>query len=154
MSVWKSNKYTDKLTVRVIDRDQSTIGRGVVDYLVSPSKFPLNKNPFKPNTDFQLSQKNLGYFPTSPESLPTTQSIEHDIVQEGAWATVEIIQGATSLLEVARANGNAGYNGSELIQVYYAQARNELASGNYLVPYLQQALGRITGELGIRLSAQ
>jgi hypothetical protein len=46
------------------------------------------------------------------------------------------------------------YNGSQLIQVYYAQARNELASGNYLVPFLQQALGRITGELGVRLSAQ
>jgi hypothetical protein len=58
------------------------------------------------------------------------------------------------LLESSRANGLGNYNGSQLIQVYYAQARNELASGNYLVPFLQQALGRITGELGVRLSAQ
>jgi hypothetical protein len=58
------------------------------------------------------------------------------------------------MLETSRANGDSGYNSSRLIQVYYAQARNELATGNYLVPYLLQALGRITGELGIRLSAE
>jgi len=107
-----------------------------------------------PVPNIQFSQKNLGYFPTSPSSLPTTAEIEHDIVQEGAWATVEIISGATSLLETSRANGDSTYNSSRLIQVYYAQARNELAAGNYLVPFLQQALGRISGELGIRLSAE
>lgn len=104
--------------------------------------------------DHQMTQTNLGYFPTSPSSLPTTQAIENDIVQEGAWATVEIISGATSLLETSRANGDASYTGSSLIQVYYAQARNELASGNYLVPYLQQDLGRISGQLSAQLSAQ
>lgn len=67
---------------------------------------------------------------------------------------MEIIDGATSLLETSRASGNTSYNGSSLVQVYYAQARNELAAGNYLVPYLQQALGGITGRLGSQLSAQ
>jgi hypothetical protein len=105
-------------------------------------------------TLYQLEQTNLGYFPTDPSELPTTQAIEHDVVQEGVWATVEIVSGATSRLEISRANGDTTYNGSSLIQVYYAQARNELASRNYLVPYLQQALGRVTGQLGARLSAQ
>jgi len=104
--------------------------------------------------NLQLEQTNLGYFPTDPSELPTTEAIEHDVVQEGVWATVEIVSGATSRLETSRANGDTTYNGSSLIQVYYAQARNELASGNYLVPYLQQALGRATGQLGARLSAQ
>lgn len=97
---------------------------------------------------------NLGYFPTDPSELPTEQEVVDDIVQEGAWGTVVIVSGATELLEMSRANGNASYNGSSLIQVYYAQARNELATGNYLVPYLQQALGQATGRLGAQLSAQ
>lgn len=65
-----------------------------------------------------------------------------------------IVEGATQLLETSRANGDTTYNGSSLVQVYYAQARNEMATGNYLAPYLQQTLGQITGRLGAQLSAE
>lgn len=102
----------------------------------------------------QLGVTNLGYFSTDPSELPTEESVIIDIVQEGAWGSVVIIQGATEMLESSRANGDTTYNGSSLVQVYYAQARNEMATGNYLVPYLQQALGQITGRLGSQLSAE
>ncbi|WWC59308.1 uncharacterized protein I303_101859 [Kwoniella dejecticola CBS 10117] len=119
-SLWKSNKYTDKLTVRIIDRDGGEIGSAVSSAL--------------------LQQKNLRYFTTSPSELPDIAAVENDIVQEGAWASIVINAGATETLNQARLIGNSSYNPSEAIQVFYAQARMETAVNSYLVPYIQQAL--------------
>ncbi|WVW78515.1 hypothetical protein I302_100470 [Kwoniella bestiolae CBS 10118] len=133
-SLWKSNKYTDKLTVRIIDRDGGEIGQTVTQGL--------------------LAQTNLRYFVTSPSELPDIPSIEDDIVNEGAWAAIVINTDATTNLNQARLNGNAGYNGSSAIDVFYAQSRMETAVNSYLLPYMQQALGGILGQYNARSVAQ
>lgn len=41
---------------------------------------------------------------------------------------------ATARLSQARENGNATYNPNSAITVYYNQGRNEIATGNYIIP--------------------
>lgn len=106
------------------------------------------------DANIQLSLTNLKYFTTSPSEFPTTESLEDNIVNEGAWAAVVINSGATAALALAQSIGNATYNGTSAISVYYSQARNENAAGSYLVPYLQQALGSTTGQLSAKNAAQ
>ncbi|WWC86960.1 uncharacterized protein L201_001841 [Kwoniella dendrophila CBS 6074] len=133
-SLWKSNKYTDKLTVRIIDRDGGEIGQTVTQAL--------------------LSEKNLRYFITSPSEFPDVALVEHDIVQEGAWASIVINPGASNALAQARSAGDSTYNSSSAIDVFYAQARQETAVNSYLLPYMQQALSAILGQYNARSAAQ
>ncbi|WVN89462.1 uncharacterized protein L203_104685 [Cryptococcus depauperatus CBS 7841] len=133
-SLWKSNRYTDKLTARIIDRDGGQVGQTITQGL--------------------LSHKNLRYFITSPSEFPTSADVEHDIVQEGAWGAIVINSGISDGLLRARQNGDASWNGSRAIDVYYAQARQETAVNSYLVPYLQQALGQLSAEYGTKSVAQ
>lgn len=57
-------------------------------------------------------------------------------------ATPLVQAGATQNLVTSRATGNSSYDPSRVISVYYAQARNEQASGNFLVPYSQALLAQ------------
>ncbi|KAK8847379.1 hypothetical protein IAR55_005237 [Kwoniella newhampshirensis] len=133
-SLWKSNKYTDRLTVRVIDRDGSDVGSAVSQSL--------------------LAQTDLRYFVTSPAELPTSDAVAHDIVQEGAWAAIVINSGATALLNTARQVGNASYDGRGAIEVFYAQARQETAVNSYLVPYIQAELSAVCNQFNARSVSQ
>ncbi|KAK1921555.1 hypothetical protein DB88DRAFT_506410 [Papiliotrema laurentii] len=133
-SLWKSNHYTDRLTVRVIDRDGGAIGQAITQAL--------------------LAETNLRYFSTPPSEFPTNAEVAHDVVQEGTWGAIVISEGATLALQTARAIGNASYNGSSAVEVFYAQARQETAVGSYLLPYMQVALAEITGRLSAQSVAQ
>ena len=96
----------------------------------------------------------LRFFTTSTSEFPTNEDVAHDIVNEGAWAAIVISEGATSALTAARQNGDASYDGSQAIQVYYAQARNEQATGSYLLPLMQAALARLAAQYNARSVAQ
>lgn len=67
-SLWRFNKYTDKLTVRVIDRDDAEIGQTFSRGL--------------------LSQINLNFFATDSSELPTAAEVAHYVVEEGVWASM------------------------------------------------------------------
>lgn len=135
--MWKANKYTDKLTVRIIDRDGGEVGTAVTQFLLS-----------------QAHKGGLGYFVTSPDEFPTDPEVYHDIVEEGAWGAVVIHAGASQMIATARAIGNASYDGREAIHFVYAQARNELANGNYLVPLATQHLTAVTQKIGAQSVAE
>jgi hypothetical protein len=127
----------DKLTVRVIDRDGGEIGAAVSAFLLSQHK-----------------KGGLGYFTTSPSEFPTDEALYHDIVQEGAWGAVVINPGASANLAAARAAGDASYDGRTAIQFVYAQARNEIATGTYMVPIASGHLAAITGKIGAQSVAE
>lgn len=91
---------------------------------------------------------------TSPSEFPTDEEVYHDIVQEGAWGAVVINAGATANLAAARQSGNASYTGSEAIQLVYAQARNELATGSYMMPLATAHLQAITVKIGAQSVAE
>lgn len=82
--------------------------------------------------------------------FPSLQSIEDDVVNEGSWGALVIRQGATAELEQARLIGNTSYNPADAIHFYYSQARNEQATGSYIVPLSQQLLSMTT----VQYSAQ
>ncbi|OXM77023.1 endoplasmic reticulum protein [Cryptococcus neoformans Bt63] len=132
-SLWKSNKYTDKLTVRVIDRDGGEIGQTFSQGL--------------------LSQTNLNYFATDPSELPTAADVAHDVVEEGVWASIVINAGVSDALLSARENGNSSWSGSSVIEIFYAQARQETALNTYLIPFVQQALSQLSFEYNARSAA-
>lgn len=131
--MWKSNRYTNKLTVRVIDRDGGEIGQ-----------------TFSQNL---LSQTNLNYFATDPSEFPTAADVAHDIVEEGAWASIVINAGVSDALLSARENGNSSWSGLSVIDVYYAQARQETAINSYLIPFIQQALTQLSFEYNTQSAA-
>jgi hypothetical protein len=102
----------------------------------------------------QLNQTNLKYFETSVTEFPTDADVANDIVEEGAWAAIVIEPFATANLLEARQTGNASYNGSSAVHVYYAQARQENAVNGYLVPYIQQELGMVVAQASAQSTAQ
>lgn len=137
-SLWKADKYVNRLAVRVIDRDGGAIGAelsGALLNLTGPQDTPK-------------------YFWTSRDEFPTMDAIYHDIVQEGAWASVVIMEGATAALQRARQDADAAYDGKQAVQVVYAQARSETAIGSYLMPALQRDLGAITGRMSAESVSQ
>ncbi|RXK34817.1 hypothetical protein M231_07935 [Tremella mesenterica] len=133
-SLWKANRYTNRLTVRVIDRDGGIIGQSVSQGL--------------------LQQTNLKYFITSPSEFPTDDLLARNIVDEGAWAAVIINPDASTSLVNARQNGNNSYNGTSAVSIYYSQARNENAVGSYLVPNLQLEVGMVVGKFSFQSVGQ
>lgn len=137
-SLWKADRYVDKLAVRVIDRDGSTIGSEVSEALIGLTG----------------PQNTPRYFRTSPDEFPTMEDIYHDIVEEGAWASVVIMDGATESLQQARQSANASYDGRDLIQVVFAQARSETAIGSYLLPALERNVGEVSGRMSAESVSQ
>ncbi|KAK4686647.1 hypothetical protein P7C73_g3478, partial [Tremellales sp. Uapishka_1] len=132
-SLWKSNKYTDRLTVRIVDRDGGAIGNFVTSAL--------------------MQETNLNYFITAPSEFPTDALLAENIVEEGAWAAVVISQGASAVLVESRENGLANYAPSSAVQVFYSQARQETAYGSYLVPYVTEALSSSLGQYSAQSAA-
>lgn len=132
--MWKADKYTDKLHVRVIDQDGGPIGAAVSAFL--------------------LNQTHLHYFNTEASKFPTMGDIQHDVVQEGAWGSVVIASGASAALEQARASGNSSYNPRDAVRFVYAQARSETAIGSYLLPNVQSDLTQITAKFSAQNVAQ
>lgn len=61
---------------------------------------------------------------------------------------------ATSRLNAARITGDSSYYPASAITVYYAQARNEQAAGNFIVPYSQQLVGQAAAQVGVQSAAQ
>ena len=61
---------------------------------------------------------------------------------------------ASKNLAIARQTGDASYNSSAAISIYYAQARNEIAVGNYVLPNIQPILGRVLGQFNAKSVAE
>jgi len=61
---------------------------------------------------------------------------------------------ASNNLAVARQTGDTSYIASTAISVYYAQGRNEIAVGSYVLPIVQPLLGRILGQFNARSVAE
>ena len=116
---------------------------------------PSARLPSSDSLTFQLQHRNqLDYFTSPSSSYPSVQDAIDNMLDEQVWAAITINSGATSNLQSARQGGDASYNGSSAISIYYAQARNEMAMNQYVVPYIQQALWQITARIGSESVAQ
>ncbi|TYJ52218.1 hypothetical protein B9479_007177 [Cryptococcus floricola] len=131
--VWKANRYTDKLTVRIINRDSGTVGSTITDTL--------------------LTHTNLRYFSSPASDFSTNDLVADNVVEEGVWAAIVIGEGVSDGLVAARENGLASWNGSNAIEVFYAQARQETAINTYMLPYIQASLAQICSQMNAQDTA-
>lgn len=82
----------------------------------------------------------LSWSLVDPVAAGTDEDIANAVIQNQAWIAVVIEANATINLSRARANGDPNYDPSKAITVYYAQARQETAVGNYVLPITTQLL--------------
>ncbi|CEL62334.1 Nitrosoguanidine resistance protein SNG1 OS=Saccharomyces cerevisiae (strain ATCC 204508 / S288c) GN=SNG1 PE=1 SV=1 [Rhizoctonia solani AG-1 IB] len=125
-SLARSATHAPSLTAWVIDRDGGEIGQSVVQGLLQTTR--------------SGSKQHLGWRQLSASEV---SDVAGAVVDEKAWGAVVINASASSRLNAARIAGDASYNPMTSITFYYAQARNELATGNYVVPLTTAALTQI-----------
>ncbi|EKM59708.1 uncharacterized protein PHACADRAFT_181681 [Phanerochaete carnosa HHB-10118-sp] len=84
--------------------------------------------------------QHLSWSLIDPVAAGDDEDIANAIIENEAWIAVVIEANATANLSLARANGDPSYDPSKAITVYYAQARQETAVGNYVLPITTQIL--------------
>ncbi|KAG8751570.1 hypothetical protein FRC14_007767 [Serendipita sp. 396] len=138
-SLWKAPVLTRNLRAWVIDRDGQALGNAVAGAIM--------------NTTTSGIKQTLGWQKLDASMFPTNDDVALGVVDERAWVAVVIAEGATAKLAAARANGDATYDPTSLISVYYSQARNEVASGIYL-PLTQTLLIKTLFQFNAQSTAQ
>lgn len=146
-SLAHQRSYSHKLNCYFVNRDGSDIG-----------------NAFQQVIEANIatkSQAKLGWQVVDPSAYPTDDAVKHAVRDEKAWLALVgmfwvaapsypvshsfdlsalVEAGSTETLQQSRINGNDTYNGIYVIKVYYAQARNEIAAANFLVPITESLL--------------
>ncbi|GAB1526159.1 hypothetical protein RhiTH_009325 [Rhizoctonia solani] len=125
-SLARSNTHAPSLKTWVVDRDGGEVGRTVVQGLLATTQ--------------SGTKQHLGWIEVPGDHV---DNVGEAIVDEQAWGAVVINPGASAALATARTVGNSTYNPMTAITFYYAQARNEQATGTYVNPLTTQALTQI-----------
>ncbi|CAE6452389.1 unnamed protein product [Rhizoctonia solani] len=125
-SLARTNTHAPSLKMWVMDRDGGEIGQTVVQGLLATTQ--------------SGTKQHLGWIQVPGDHV---DNVGDAIVDEQAWGAVVINSGASTRLAAARASGNSSYNPMSAITFYFAQARNEQATGSYVNPLTMQALTQI-----------
>lgn len=85
---------------------------------------------------------------------PTDESIKKALKKDGsAWLIVQVIDNATQALVTAERTGNTDWRPHDVIQVWYASARNYVAMDSYVVVPAKVVLIDTMNELNINISS-
>ncbi|KAG8686442.1 hypothetical protein FRC08_012504 [Ceratobasidium sp. 394] len=125
-SLARSATHAPSLKAWVIDRDGGEIGQAVVQGLLATTQTG--------------TKQHLGWRQVPADHV---SDVGDAIVDEQAWAAVVVNANASARLAAARASGDSSYNPMSAITFYYAQARNEQATGTYVNPLTTAALTQI-----------
>ncbi|KAF8322845.1 uncharacterized protein EI90DRAFT_3020002 [Cantharellus anzutake] len=109
---------------------------------------PLFQNAFEENIRSKTKAK-LGWSIPIAGDRWEDQEIQRGVLEEKVWVAVVVQPLASQNLTLARLTGDSTYNSSAIITVYYTQARNELASANFIVPYTQSLLVSTISRFGV-----
>ncbi|KAF8748812.1 hypothetical protein RHS01_10530 [Rhizoctonia solani] len=131
-SLARSATHAPSLKAWVIDRDGGEIGQAVVEGLLA------------------TTQQHLGWVQVAADYV---EDVGEAVLDEQAWGAVVVNAGATARLAAARASGDSSYNPASAITFYYAQARNEQATGSYVNPLTTAALTQILQQFNARSTA-
>ncbi|KAG8700338.1 hypothetical protein FRC11_013024 [Ceratobasidium sp. 423] len=135
-SLARTNTHAPSLKMWVMDRDGGEIGQTVVRGLLATTQ--------------SGTKQHLGWIQVPGDHV---DNVGDAIVDEQAWGAVVINPGASTRLAAARAAGNSSYSPMSAITFYYAQARNEQATGSYVNPLTAQALTQILQQYNARSAA-
>ncbi|KAF8602433.1 hypothetical protein BDV93DRAFT_524025 [Ceratobasidium sp. AG-I] len=125
-SLARSSTHPPSLKTWVVDRDGGEIGQAVVRGLIATTQTG--------------SKQHLGWLQIASDYV---EDVGAAIVDEQAWGAVVINPGASAKLAAARASGDPSYDPMSAVTFYYAQARNEQATGSYVSPLTIAALTQI-----------
>ncbi|KAG0697830.1 hypothetical protein DFH29DRAFT_944459 [Suillus ampliporus] len=139
---WAALAYSDRLTHNLtawfIDRDNNTIGHAVWAGI---------------NNDTTPGPQ-LGWSQVDPTILPSDDDVMQAVINEHVWLALVVETNATDKLSDARQTGNSAFNPTSLLTVYYAEARQEIAIGTYVIPKSNNLLGEITSYLATASAQQ
>ncbi|KZP09237.1 hypothetical protein FIBSPDRAFT_839573 [Athelia psychrophila] len=119
---------TRNLNAWFVDRDDSRLGHALWSTFGNTS----------------ASGAQLGWTSIDPATAGTDADVAQAVLDEEAWIVVVVEENATENLWNARTRGNSSYNPKNAITVYYNQARNEVATGNYILPLTTALLQETT----------
>ncbi|KAF8602436.1 hypothetical protein BDV93DRAFT_607477 [Ceratobasidium sp. AG-I] len=125
-SLARSSTHSPSLKTWVVDRDGGEIVQAVVQGLIATTQ--------------TSSKQHLGWLQVASDYV---EDVDAAIVDEKAWGAVVINPGASAKLAAARASGDSSYDPALAITFFYAQARNEQATGSYVNPLTITALTQI-----------
>ncbi|PWN31481.1 uncharacterized protein FA14DRAFT_128170 [Meira miltonrushii] len=136
-SLWKSSDKTPNIHAYILNRDPNgAIGQNITNVLLS-----TNSNP----------PPHLSWHSIDPNLYPTKADVEKAVaVDHVGWIFVDILTDATSALDQARTSANASWNPTEVVQIYYSEARNQQAVDG---PILGSVRGVLTPSLA-QINAQ
>ncbi|KAH7918791.1 hypothetical protein BV22DRAFT_1075923 [Leucogyrophana mollusca] len=123
-----SARMTSNLTAWFIDRDNSRLGHALWSDI---------NNTSSPGPQ-------LGWVFVDGDSAGSDQDIIDAVIGEQVWLALVVEANATHKLATARQNGDSSYDPASAITVYYSQARQEIATGNYVVPLSTALLEKTT----------
>ena len=155
--MWKAPTLTHQLSAWVIDREGGPLGQAVSQAIIASTT--------------SGSTAALGWQQVDAARFTTDEDIVNAVVDEQTWIAVvgafsphlifpepnELVPvepNASNNLAIARQTGDTSYSASSAISVYYAQGRNEIAVGSYVLPIVQPLLGRILGQFNARSVAE
>lgn len=145
-SVWKTESYTNRLKIFVIDYDTPTspltpsLGSFIVNATLANFHSGIVDGVGQP--DHTTPKGTLGFTQISTIDYPTTQSVITAVLNERAWGAVIINPHASAEIQSSRQNGNDSYIPTSAVTFIYAQARSEQATGSYILPILHSVLGK------------
>ncbi|KAG1750623.1 uncharacterized protein EDB91DRAFT_699039 [Suillus paluster] len=133
-----SNGLTSNLTAWFIDRDNNSIGHALwaaIDNNTTPGQ-------------------KLGWSQVDPTVLGSDDDVMQAVINEQVWLALVVETNATDKLSGARQTGDSTFNPTSLITVYYAEARQEISAGTYVIPISNNLLGEITSSLATASAQQ
>ncbi|EIW77627.1 hypothetical protein CONPUDRAFT_128595, partial [Coniophora puteana RWD-64-598 SS2] len=125
---------TKNLAVWFVDRDDSQLGRSLWTAVSGPN-----------NTGLPLGWQRLSEGDAVLSGEEGNAVVTGAVLNNEIWAAVVVASNATSRLAAARETGDSTFDPRGLVTMYYAQARQEIAIGTYLLPSLTSALSAATG---------
>ncbi|TBU27609.1 hypothetical protein BD311DRAFT_723883 [Dichomitus squalens] len=123
-----SAKLTGNLDAWFVSRDTGRVGQGLVAAL---SKYA----PPGPRLNWQVMD---------PDVVGSDDDLANMVAQEQIWIAVVVQANISQKLSLARQVGDTTYDPTSAIKVFYSQARQEIATGNYLVPLTTAMLQETT----------
>ncbi|KAI5123034.1 hypothetical protein M0805_007655 [Coniferiporia weirii] len=129
-SLSASAELTGNLEAWVINRDEGRIGESFVSAVIAaPTKGPGA----------------LLWTPINASIAGDDETIAQAVINEQTWLAVRLVtKNASTRLSAARASGDVTYDPTSVFTVYYAQARNDVATGNFLLPAATAMLSNFT----------
>ncbi|KAG1871771.1 hypothetical protein DFJ58DRAFT_762342 [Suillus subalutaceus] len=82
-----------------------------------------------------ILRQNFSWSRVDPTIFASDEDMMQAVINEQVWLALVVETNATDKLSDARKTGNSTFNSTSLLTVHYAQARQEIAVGTYVLDY-------------------